>query len=54
MGSSMHAAYLSFIGPLFIAVGPGVKHWNEERLNWPTHYRREYLTILGFVQLNII
>ncbi len=27
------------VGPLFVAFGPGSQKGEQERLNWPTHYK---------------
>ena len=41
-------AFVIFIfqGPLFVVFGPGTKKSEEERKNWPTHYRRKVIILL--------
>ena len=30
-------------GPLFVLFGPGTEKSQQERINWPTHYRSEQI-----------
>ena len=38
----INASVLS-VGPLCVVFGPGTQKGEQERLNWPTHYRRSKL-----------
>lgn len=33
------------VGPLFVAFGPGSAKGEQERLNWPTHYKSSELSV---------
>ena len=35
--------FLHSAGPLFVLFGPGTKKSQQERINWPTHYRSEQI-----------
>ncbi len=34
------------LGPLFVAFGPGTARGEQERLNWPTHYKRSKFIVV--------
>ncbi len=40
------------VGPLFVAFGPGSQKGEQERLNWPTHYKSKRSKLGSHFELN--